>query len=214
VIPLLAGALVAGLIGSPHCVGMCGAFATAGGSARGGLAWQVGRLGTYAVLGAVVGGAGATLPIPGPVLAGVAGLFLAWFALKLAGLAPALPFRVPYPTALAASLLRQEGVLPRIAFGAFTALLPCGLLWSALAVAAAAGGAGPGALAMAAFWLGTTPLLLAAAQGLQLLARARPGVRYAVALFVFAAGAWSIGTRAAIPAQSTTAPECHTPVTD
>ena len=40
-IPLVGGALLAGLVGSPHCVGMCGAFATAGGSARGGA--EIGR---------------------------------------------------------------------------------------------------------------------------------------------------------------------------
>ena len=51
-IQLIAGAGVAGLVGSLHCIGMCGCFAVAcGGSARESFFWHAGRLTTYVVLG-------------------------------------------------------------------------------------------------------------------------------------------------------------------
>src|SRR5690606_7731256 len=51
--PLVLGAGLAGLVGSPHCVGMCGGFATACATpTRHAVAWHAGRLVTYGVLGA------------------------------------------------------------------------------------------------------------------------------------------------------------------
>ncbi len=207
-IGLLGGALTAGLIGSPHCVGMCGAFATASADRLAeGAAWQVGRLGAYATLGAAAGAAGAALPVSGPVSAGIAAALLLWFSLRLAGVAPALPVKLAFPTRAASALLARRGLVARLGFGALSALLPCGLLWSALAVAAAAGSALAGAAAMGAFWLGTVPLLAGAARGLRLLATARPWARVAIAGAVFGAGLWSIGTRAQPAPEGE--PACH-----
>lgn len=212
-IPLLGGALTAGLLGSPHCVGMCGAFATASADRTAeGVAWQLGRFAAYATLGAVVGGVGGSLPVPGPVAAGVAGVFLLWFTLRLAGIAPDLHLPVRFPTRAASALLARRGLLARGGFGALAALLPCGLLWSALAMAAASGGAVAGAAAMAAFWLGTVPLLAGASRGLRLLAAARPWARVALAGAVFASGVWAIGTRAQLAPDPAGDPAaCHTP---
>ena len=77
----VAAAFLAGLVGSPHCVGMCGGFAAAVGrsssrraggrparllpvlNARAGvLLWHLGRLTTYATLGALAAGAGERCP--------------------------------------------------------------------------------------------------------------------------------------------------------
>lgn len=86
----LGGPLLAGLAGSPHCVGMCGGFAVAAaGGPRGrasALAWSAGRLSTYAVLGALVGAFGGALPGPGWVGTAIAAAFLVYFAARLAGL--------------------------------------------------------------------------------------------------------------------------------
>ena len=61
----LIAAFVAGLLGSVHCVGMCGAFASSCARTRGGLAaWHLGRVGTYALLGALAGSVGRLLPDP------------------------------------------------------------------------------------------------------------------------------------------------------
>lgn len=218
-IAVVTGAFAAGLFGSPHCVGMCGAFATASADRLAeGVAWQAGRLGAYTILGAVAGAAGASVPVSGPVAAVAAALLLGWFSLRLAGLAPPLPARLAWParvaSRLSSRLLARRGMVARLGFGALTALLPCGLLWSALAVSAAAGGAAWGALSMGAFWLGTVPALAVASRGLRLLAAARPALRVGIAGAVFVAGMWSIGARATselaagAPAAGE-APHCH-----
>ena len=55
----LAAAALAGLVGSPHCIGMCGSFALAcGGRVSHTLAWNLGRTLTYTSLGALAGLAG------------------------------------------------------------------------------------------------------------------------------------------------------------
>ena len=56
---LSAVAVVAGLIGSIHCIGMCGSFAVAcGGTARQSFFWHAGRLTTYMILDALAGAFG------------------------------------------------------------------------------------------------------------------------------------------------------------
>jgi sulfite exporter TauE/SafE len=186
---------------------MCGAFATASadGSAEG-AAWHAGRLAAYAAIGAAAGAAGSSLPIPLEVAPWLAGGLLLWFTLRLAGLAPPLPVQVGVPTRLASALLRRRGIAARVGFGVMSALLPCGLLWSAVAVSAASGGAGWGAASMAAFWLGTVPLLAGASRALRAMATARPWVRIAVAGAVFASGVWSIGARVQLTAAEQ---DCH-----
>ena len=58
-IGFLTAALVAGLVGSPHCIGMCGGFAVlCGGRVTDVAAWHMGCLTLYAGLGALVLGCG------------------------------------------------------------------------------------------------------------------------------------------------------------
>ena len=53
---MLIGAAIASLVGTPHCLGMCGGFAAASAGSPAHLAaWHAGRLSTYAALGAVAG---------------------------------------------------------------------------------------------------------------------------------------------------------------
>lgn len=194
-VPLLAGALASGLVGSPHCVAMCGPLVGACGPRP--TEWQVGRLGAYLFLGAAAGHVGSARLLGGPVATGLAVVLLCWFAARLAGVVPALPLRVPGYAKAASALLRKDGVPARLAFGAMTGLMPCGLVWSALAVAVAAGSAVAGASAMAAFWLGGVPALTLGARGLGMLSRLGPWGRRSIALGVLAAGLWSIRMRAA-----------------
>ncbi len=201
---LLLGSLLAGGMGSPHCIGMCGGFAASAAGSREALAWQLGRLTTYTALGAfagVLGGIGG-----GPATAAIATILLCWFAARLAGIAPALPIRTPWLTRAGAQFARRSGVGARYVFGVLTGLLPCGLVWSALAMAVAAGGGATGAAAMAAFWLGTVPALLAATAGLRRLGSARPWTRRALAVGVLVAGLWSISVRMNADRER---PACH-----
>jgi len=204
-------ALLAGLVGSPHCLGMCGGFAVAtGGRQRGGAAaWSLGRLITYASLGALGGAAGSLLPGPGWTVNAVAALLLLYFAMRLGGWNPKLPSFLPAEkiTSAGARLLGRTGLGARFGFGALTGLLPCGLLYTALALPIASGEPLQGAVVMAAFWLGTVPALSFAAAALRRAAALRPWTRRAVAAGVFGLGLVALVTRA--PVAPDEAPACH-----
>ncbi len=214
-IPALIGALTAGLMGGPHCAGMCGGFVTAC-TARGGAVWpwHVGRLLTYVTLGGIAGGFGAFLPGPSWAVSLVAVALLVWFALRLGGLLPESHWQIPGLTALSTRLLGGEGVLPRVGFGALTGLMPCGLVYAALSLSVAVGSAQAGALAMAAFWLGTVPALSIAAAALRRVAASSPWARRGVAAGVLCAGLWSLGLREAGLVHASVdadVPPCHAP---
>ncbi|MDP2311646.1 MAG: sulfite exporter TauE/SafE family protein [Pseudomonadota bacterium] len=206
--PLFAGALAASLLGSPHCVGMCGPFVSATGPA-----WHAGRLLTYVALGALAGAAGMVSAfIDGNVAAVVSAVLLAWFAARLAGWAPSSSVRAPWLSKLGSRLLRRGGIAAHLGFGVVSGLLPCGLVWSALALAVPAGSALGGAGVMTVFWLGTLPALSVASVALRRLTSARPWARRAVAAAVLATGLVSIGMRGNMTTSDSTgaAPSCHT----
>ncbi len=186
---LLGTLFLAGLAGGvTHCAGMCGPFVLAQSSAladrtAGGpllrrlagaalLPYQAGRLLGYATLGALAGGSAGLLMLASglrPVLA----VLLLVAALLMLGQASArlalwLP-RLPKP-ALPGLLHRRLGALLAaptgwrgVLLGLLLSALPCGLLYAALAAAAASGSALAGAMGMAAFVLGTVPALGAVA---------------------------------------------------
>ena len=206
------GALIAAFLGSPHCAGMCGGFAGAASihadrrtSAMSAAAWHLGRLTAYAGLGALTGAAGAARVLTSPIGGWVTLALLVPLVLSLAGARSVHlpPWFVPRLRAavnaayvrVVARLARHRGYPARYAFGLATALLPCGLLWSGLALAAATGNPTAGALTMSAFFFGTLPALLAASAGLRRLATSRPWARRTVALAVLAVGVWSVSMR-------------------
>lgn len=206
---LVAEAALAGLVGSPHCVGMCGGFA--GLAADAPVGYHAGRLTTYALLGALAGTVGSIIPGPPWVSAAVAAAMVLWFSARLAGLLPEkhMP-ALPGVTRAGAWLAGREGIAGRYALGAVTALLPCGLVWAALGLAVASGHPGTGALAMLAFGAGTIPLLGGLAVGLRTLAARGRGARLALAALVLVVGLWSIGTRtAAASHDADEPPSCH-----
>jgi sulfite exporter TauE/SafE len=209
----LSAALLAGLMGSVHCMAMCGGIATglmAAGETRrsAGVALghafelNLGRVAGYAVAGAAVGAFGggllriadsAALQTGVRVALGVAMMLL---ALRLVGAGDRwnLPARLAAPAWRALAPLRAR-VLPagtrtrRIALGLLWGWLPCGLSSSLLAVAWLQAEALDGALVMAAFGLGTLPAMVPLAwsgtrSGAMNLARSRR----AAAVFVFLAG--------------------------
>lgn len=208
---MLGGAFVAGLAGSPHCVGMCGGFASACSTdVRHGGAYHAGRLTTYATLGALAGTFGRFLPGPGWIATAVSGALITVFALSLAGVIQSPAPTIPGLGKLAARARAQGGLLGAYGMGAATALLPCGLVWAALGVPIAIAQSGLGALAMVLFGLGTTPLLAAASLGLQRIVAGRMWARRTLAVLVLAAGWWSVGMRSmAATTSANEAPACH-----
>lgn len=139
------------------------------------LPYHLGRLTTYGGLGAASGLLGAglgRLPMLGFVSGGLlllaSALFLAQALRRLAPrLAPMLPGLDPLPVGWSRTVLRLSRRLDRTRaasgylLGVTLGFLPCGLLYSALATAAAGGNAAHGAIGMLAFGVGTVPALVA-----------------------------------------------------
>jgi sulfite exporter TauE/SafE len=173
--------LLTGLASGLHCAGMCGGI-SAGFSLlarkeeilKRQLAFNAGRITSYAAAGAAAGALGsaaaygsAVLPAQAllyflaSALALAAGMHLAGFAAFPAVEKIGLPaWRRIQP--LAARLLPARTLPQAYAAGLAWGWLPCGLVYGALAAAVFAGGALQGAIAMAGFGLGTLPWLLAA----------------------------------------------------
>lgn len=204
--------LCGGLLGSAHCVGMCGGFALILGS--GTASWQqnlwrqlnysIGRIFTYVCAGAVAGYSGWRLTVGGAevaniqaVLAFIAGVVLVWQGLISAGWLPKVgipstPILCGLPQTFSA-FLRSAGWFQPFLAGMFTGLLPCGLLYGYLLLAASSGNLSGGAVRMLAFGLGTVPLMvLAGIGGQHLLATRRRWMWKLAAWCVVATGLLSI----------------------
>ncbi len=164
-------AVLMGLAGGPHCVAMCGAACAglaqaAGPRRRHALtAFQIGRLAGYSTLGAVAAGGMQAL---GWLTIQSAALRPVWTMLHVAamllGLLLMLQARQPVWLDQSARRLwqrvrafqdRRTRSAPYI-LGALWALMPCGLLYSALMVAALTSTPLEGGLTMALFALGSS----------------------------------------------------------
>lgn len=171
------------LLSLGHCLAMCGPLIStvlcAERSAVGArpfaatlARYHAGRIASYALLGAGIGALGAALP-GGPstvtwqaVLAFLAAATLAWIGLGQLGWLPAV--HVPFAARLSRTIARAcgRGVLARRAprefgMGVANGFLPCGPVYTVAVAALVAGSAARGAFALAAFGLGTVPVLVA-----------------------------------------------------
>jgi len=166
-------AFLLGFVGSLHCAGMCGPLALAlpatGNSTPayvlGRFAYNAGRIITYCLLGIVFGLVGQTLLLAGlqrwvSIALGVA-LLLALFASRRLALARPVTAVVNQLKAAMSVLLRRRSLAGLAVLGLLNGLLPCGLVYVACAGAAATGGILEGASYMAAFGVGTVPMMLA-----------------------------------------------------
>ncbi|AYN17151.1 cytochrome biogenesis protein [Pseudomonas monteilii] len=212
-LPLLGSALVLGLLGGGHCLGMCGGLMGAltlaippeqrGRRLRLLLAYNLGRITSYACAGLLLGLAGwavasspaaLALRVLAALLLIAMGLYLAgwWSGLtRIEALGRGL-WRHIQPVA---SRLLPVSSLPRaLLLGALWGWLPCGLVYSTLLWAASQGNAGYSAALMLAFGVGTWPVLLAtglAAERVNALLRRR-SVRMAGGVLVMLFGVWTL----------------------
>ncbi len=196
-----------GLLGSAHCVGMCGGFVallghtadSARSARRRQAAYFLGKTATYAALGALAGWAGsAAVTVPGAqgALSVALGLVLVAVGLGLCGVAQRLPGagRVGAWAAVRLGpavrrLVQRDRAEALFGLGALNGLLPCGLVYGMLAKAATVGSAAGGALTLAAFGAGTVPALaLAGAAGALLPAARRLWLQRAGGVLVVALG--------------------------
>ncbi|RAK67003.1 sulfite exporter TauE/SafE family protein [Hymenobacter edaphi] len=167
-----------GLLGSFHCVGMCGAIALAlpdAGPRRwsfvvGRALYNLGRVTTYTALGAGAGLLGQSLRLAGvqqglSVASGVLILLLVAVPERHTGRAAAglgLDRLLARLKQALAYWFQQSSFRALYLSGVLNGLLPCGLVYLALAGALSApGGLGGAAAYMALFGLGTLPLMLA-----------------------------------------------------
>ncbi len=173
---LLIPALSLGLISSFHCVGMCGPIAFALPVQQFGaplkmlatLSYHIGRIFTYASLGALFGLLGRQVYIAG---------FQRWFSIVLGTVVLVLLVQYMYQKTriqpgwihrFQIRLLNQMSRLLRapkagnfFLLGMANGLLPCGMVYLAIAGALSTSQVGDGIIFMAAFGLGTLPALLA-----------------------------------------------------
>ncbi len=193
------GPWLSGLVGSVHCAGMCGGFATACSRRTGGLpAWHLGRVASYAGLGVFAGAVGTALPGPAWLPGLLATVLLLWFTLALAGWFPEPSLALPGLGQRGTGALSRGSLGAHLGFGLINGLLPCGLIYSALAMSLSLGSPWRGALAIAAFGLGTVPVLSISAFGLRQLVMRSLWRRRALALLVLVTGCWTIWARVAL----------------
>lgn len=180
-------AFLAGLLGSIHCIGMCGGIS---GALTMGLpapvrtsyvrllpyllAYSSGRITSYVIAGTLVGALGAQLTgilTPhtamsiGRVISGVfmlaLGVYIAGWWNALAGLEKLGSRLWRHIEPWGRGVLPPKSPMQAFGLGLVWGWLPCGLVYSALAWSLATGGAAQGGLIMLAFGLGTLPMLLA-----------------------------------------------------
>jgi uncharacterized protein len=219
----LGAAFVAGVSGSAHCFAMCGGLAgalgmrarTLGQSPQRAFAFtlltQLGRIGSYALVGAIAGAAGAMLSTImswvhlAAWLRIVAGALLLLVAIRIAtgfnGFAwlerAGAQVWTRYLAKLAPSRTTNTATLSvgqSLLMGAVWGWLPCGLVYSMAVFAVFAGNAWQGALIMLAFGAGTLPSMLSSSLLASQLARMlkNPSARWVAAAVLAAFGVWTI----------------------
>lgn len=166
-------AFLLGFVGSAHCAGMCGPLALAlppTGNTRasflaGRVAYNFGRIVTYAAMGALFGLLGQTFAIAGlqrwvSLAAGVI-ILLGLLATRRLTLSLPLTQLVSKLKSTFGVLLRRRAVSAMFGVGLLNGLLPCGLVYVACAAATTTGSTLDGVAYMFAFGLGTLPMMLA-----------------------------------------------------
>ncbi len=218
---LLGTVFVASLLGSLHCVGMCGPFALLAianqdkrkASLLPSLAYSLGRLGTYSMVGLLFGTLGLALNktvsfsgyqqtatyFAGLLMISVGSISLA----QVAGVKVKFPSMFAPIQKLLQSAFRQARKMRPIqrafTIGALTSLMPCGWLYTFAITAAGTGSPVWGMLLMAVFWAGTVPILLALTLGLNNIGRqVQAKIPVVMASLVILLGVFTMAWRAPV----------------
>jgi sulfite exporter TauE/SafE len=193
-------ALLLGLLGSLHCIGMCGPIALAlplqrkstGALLSGIFIYNFGRASTYALLGALSGLAGSALKWAGgqqtlSITAGIIillALFAGAYGKRIKITSPFAKWFSAIRNALG-KLFKRKRSDALLLIGILNGLLPCGLVYAALGGAAATGSLLNGALFMFIFGIGTIPVLsFLSFAGTKISFSLREKMRKAVPVFV------------------------------
>lgn len=214
-LPLLSAALLAGLVGSAHCLGMCagisGLFAVNAEVASlrksipTALVYNAGRVITYAVLGMIVAAFGSVIVKASPNLA-VGVRILSGIIIILVGLKVAFDLRVlnviermggtlwARIAPVATKLVPVTSLPKALGLGLVWGWLPCGLVYSVLLIAATSASPMGGAASMVAFGIGTMPAMVLSGLGAARLSSflQRRGTRLGLGLLIVAMGLLTI----------------------
>jgi len=214
-LPQVFTAFALGLLGGGHCIGMCGGLmgaltlAIPAEQRQGWPLWRIllsynlGRISSYTLAGALLGSFGWALQGMGlgPVLRAIAGLLMICMGLYLANWWSGLTrieslgrglWRRIEPRARKLLPVQRPG--QALLLGALWGWLPCGLVYSSLVWASSHGSGATSALLMLAFGTGTLPILLAtgaAADKLTALLRKR-SLRISAAMLIILFGLWTL----------------------
>lgn len=207
--PILATAFVTGLLGSAHCFGMCagisGLFAinvnvaSLRSQVPKAIAYNLGRILSYATLGVAVAVIGKTMVAGIPDLAAPV-RFASGILIILVGLQLAFGWRILSPLETAGAKLwnriapAAKGLVPvetmtqALGLGLIWGWLPCGLVYSVLLLAATTAEPTSGGLVMVAFGLGTLPAMIATGLSASKLAQFMSGKRLGAGLLIVVLG--------------------------
>ncbi|WP_440877289.1 sulfite exporter TauE/SafE family protein [Thalassotalea sp. PLHSN55] len=177
-------AFIIGLLGSGHCIGMCGGISSLLTSAIPGekpkaslvLGYNLGRILSYSLIGAIVGFTSSIavrnigVPVIGlRLISGVflvlLGLYIGQWLMWISKLEKFGQFIWRYLSPLSKQILPVDSTNKAILLGAIWGWLPCGLVYSTLTWALASNSAFSGAFIMFCFGLGTLPALLTVSFG-------------------------------------------------
>ncbi len=187
-----------GLLGSTHCIGMCGGFVAMYTLRKPGvmpswpyhLLYNAGRITTYSLLGGVLGLIGSFIPAEGSyrtvsssVLV-VSGVLMMLMGLNIAGvIGKGVVFErtgltdSPFFRSSLHRVLSFRSVWGTFLFGMLLGLLPCGLVYPVLVHASSSGGFLQGASTALAFGMGTVPAMISFGF---VVARIRPHMKVAL----------------------------------
>ena len=196
-------AFMIGLMGSVHCIGMCGPLAFAVPSAKGGahlvldkILYQLGRIVSYSVLGLVMGLLGRQIWLSGfqqgiSIISGVLILFAALNRIFRFSAAARNSFLlVPFNKLFGYALKHRAN---HLIIGMINGLLPCGFVYLALAGAVNTGDVQHAAAYMFWFGVGTTPLMLMATIGIGMSSSlVRNKINRAIPYLMIVLGCWFI----------------------
>ncbi|MCR5090124.1 MAG: sulfite exporter TauE/SafE family protein [Oscillospiraceae bacterium] len=193
---------VIGLLTSVHCIAMCGGInltqstmAAKGGAGvvRSNLAYNIGRVISYTVIGGIVGGIGSVVSFSGALKGAVTvavGIIMIVMALSMLGVfRPLRKLSLHLPAGLYRKLSGSAAGRSSLVIGLLNGLMPCGPLQSMQIYALSTGSIIRGALSMLLFSLGTVPLMLGLGVFSGGLNRKRAGIMLTVsAILVFVMG--------------------------
>ncbi len=212
--PLYSMALMTGLLGTGHCLGMCGGLVAALGLAAEGkprgflfhLAYNLGRITTYTLIGLTVGWLGSAIAYTDAfslwsrIILIASDLFIITLGLGTAGLLVHINLNrlecsaiLPALTRGASRLGHSATALVGLPLGLLMGFLPCGFLYAMAITAAQSADPWKGALMLGAFGAGTLPGLIFFGSGAHWLGqRLRQGMMRGAGMMVALMGVYNL----------------------